>query len=101
MVFGKLGIGSSGSLPLSNLNGTNGFVLNGGGSLSGNSVSSVGDINEDGIADLIIGGSSNGATYVVFGKSDVGSLGSVVLSSLDGSNGFIISGAQSGAVPRE
>lgn len=70
------------SLNLSDLNGSNGFVING---LNSSSVSSAGDINGDGIDDLIIGGSR-----VVFGSSDLGSSGSFDLSSLDGSNGFVI-----------
>ena len=72
MVFGKSGLGSTGSLALSSLNGSNGFVLPGvAGSESGYSVSGAGDINGDGVADLIIGApyanSHAGASYVVFG----------------------------------
>ena len=57
MIFGRAGLGSSGSLALSSLNGTNGFVLNGEktNDNSGISVASAGDVNGDGIADLVIG----------------------------------------------
>ena len=92
------------SLELSKLDGSNGFVLigidEGGGfgegDLSGTSVSGAGDINGDGIDDLIIGapnaGNSNaGESYVVFGSSN-GFEASFKLSELDGTNGFVISG---------
>ncbi|MHC5673481.1 integrin alpha, partial [Nostoc sp.] len=85
---------------LSNLNGTNGFVINGINAyeFSGSSVSSAGDINGDGIADLIIGapnaspnGDFSGQSYVVFGnKSGFGA--QVNLSTLNGTNGFVING---------
>lgn len=86
----------SSSLNLSNLNGSNGFVINGidAGDRSGGSVSSAGDVNGDGFSDLLIGAPSanssigEGESYVVFGKA--GGFGSSLnLSSLNGSNGFI------------
>ena len=85
---------------LSDLNGSNGFVINGIdlADLSGSSVSS-GDINGDGVDDLIIGarfadpfGVNSGDSYVVFGGSSVASSGSIDLSSLNGTNGFVING---------
>ena len=85
---------------LSQLNGSNGFVINGVAAFdySGRSVSAAGDVNGDGIDDLIIGaydvntnGSNSGASYVVFG-SDSGFNPSLNLSSLNGSNGFVING---------
>ncbi|WP_234017271.1 Ig-like domain-containing protein [Nostoc sp. 'Lobaria pulmonaria (5183) cyanobiont'] len=64
-------------LNLSELNSSNGFVINGidVGENSGSSVSSAGDINGDGFDDLIIGASNAspnaqilaGESYVVFG----------------------------------
>ena len=81
---------------LSNLNGSNGFVLNGEneGDLSGSSVSAAGDVNHDGIDDLIIGAQSarpNGRSYVVYG-SDNAWPASFELSSLNGLNGFKMNG---------
>jgi hypothetical protein len=99
VVFGRRG-GFEASLDLSSLNGSNGFVINGIGVLhfSGNAISSAGDINGDGIDDLIVGapfadpnGSDSGESYVVFGRNG-GFDASLELSSLDGSNGFMISG---------
>ncbi|MBE9098777.1 hypothetical protein [Vacuolonema iberomarrocanum] len=101
VVFGRqTGFGTS--LDLSTLNGSNGFAINGvaSGDLSGFSASEAGDINGDGINDLIIGavgtdpnGTNNaGTSYVVFGRQ-TGFDASLDLSILDGSNGFAINGA--------
>jgi Ca2+-binding RTX toxin-like protein len=99
VVFGSQS-GFGASLNLSSLDGSNGFALNGIGMyyLSGRSVSSAGDVNGDGIDDLIIGaegaspnGFSSGQSYVVFGSKSAWSA-SLNLSSLDGSNGFAING---------
>ncbi len=103
VVFGGAGVGSTGVIELSALNGTNGFVLNGifMGGQSGYSVSSAGDVNGDGVDDLIIGardsnpnGSDSGESYVVFGGAGVGSTGTIELSSLNGTNGFVINGIE-------
>jgi hypothetical protein len=100
VVFGS-NSGFSASLNLSTLNGSNGFAINGIGAFdrSGYSVSSAGDVNGDGIDDLIIGAVSAdpnginyaGQSYVVFG-SNSGFGASFNLSNLDGSNGFAING---------
>ena len=91
--------GSGGVLDLSTLDGTNGFTLTGidAGDYSGRSVSSAGDVNGDGYDDLIIGAygadSLAGETYIVYGGARApGSGGRFNLSSLDGSNGFILNG---------
>ena len=98
--FGQNG-GGSASFDLNTLNGTNGFVLNGvaAGDGSGASVSGAGDVNGDGIDDLIIGASradpngngAAGASYVVFGANG-GFSAALDLSVLDGTNGFAING---------
>jgi Ca2+-binding RTX toxin-like protein len=102
VVFGNRGL-TSGTLNLSDLNGSNGFVLNGvnPNDQAGNAVSNIGDVNGDGIDDLIIGtksffDSNNPAkSYVVFGRSS-GFRASLNLSSLDGSNGFTLNGISPG-----
>lgn len=75
--------------------GDRGFAIHGGsGWEAGRSVSGAGDINGDGLADLVIGapGSGAGQAAVVFGKPDNTS---VNLSTLD-NQGFLIEGAKSG-----
>lgn len=86
-----------GALELSNLDGTNGFTINGVASYdeSGHSVSAAGDINGDGFDDVIIGApraGSGGESYVVLG-SNMAFTSTLNLSALDGSNGFAINGA--------
>ena len=98
--------GTNGVLDLSDLGGTNGFILNGidTGDESGRSVSSAGDVNGDGYDDLIIGardadpnGSNSGETYVVYGGASApGTDGVLDLSDLDGTNGFILNGIDAG-----
>uniref|UniRef100_UPI0019523525 integrin alpha n=1 Tax=Leptolyngbya sp. CCY15150 TaxID=2767772 RepID=UPI0019523525 len=102
VVFGEGEFSST--LNLSTLNGSNGFRLDGGAvfDFSGRSVSSAGDINGDGIDDLIIGapyadpnGSYSGSSYVVFGSGG-GFSSTLNLSTLNGSNGFRIDGVAAG-----
>jgi Ca2+-binding RTX toxin-like protein len=103
VVFGQSG-GFAADLDLSTLDGTNGFRLSGvtAADASGVSVASAGDVNHDGFDDLIIGaygadphGSGSGASYVVFGKA-AGFGADLDLSTLDGTNGFKLSGAAAG-----
>ena len=99
VVFGKAA-GFGANLDLSTLNGANGFKLSGvaADDCSGFSVASAGDVNGDGFADLIVGaygadphGSYSGASYVVFGKA-AGFGANLDLSTLNGANGFKLSG---------
>ena len=105
IVFGGAGVGASGSLNLSSLNGANGYVLNGidATDIAGFAVGPAGDFNADGSDDLLIGarnadpaGQSNaGEAYAVFAGAGVGAAGSLNLSTLAGPNGFAILGASS------
>jgi hypothetical protein len=100
VVFGKAS-GFSATMNLSSLNGSNGFRLDGVAErdLSGESVSTAGDVNGDGFDDLIVGapgaanpnGDRSGSSYVVFGQAS-GFSAAMDLSSLNGSNGFRLDG---------
>ncbi len=103
VIFGSA-TGFSTTLALGGLNGTNGVRINGelANDLSGQSVASAGDINGDGLSDLIIGskyadlnGVNSGAAWVVFGKAG-GWSAEFDLSSLDGTNGFQLNGGAAG-----
>ena len=100
VVFGKK-TGFAATLALSTLNGSDGFRLDGTAAMdeSGRSVSSAGDVNGDGFADLIVGapfadsnGSASGSSYVVFGRK-AGFPAILALASLNGTNGFRLDGA--------
>ena len=120
VVFGKAsGFGTVNGtgravIDLTGLSVADGFIVQGdtGGGNAGRSVSSAGDVNGDGFADLIVGapfthggGSAAGAAYVVFGKASgfgaVDGTGRAVIdlanvgSSFTPDTGFIIQGADS------
>ena len=98
VVFGKTG---STSVSLASL-GTAGFRIDGidTNDSSGESVSGAGDVNGDGLADIIVGASraepngivNAGESYVIFGKTGSAAVSLAAL----GAGGFRITGADSG-----
>lgn len=100
VVFGD-GTGHNGLLNLANMNGTNGFSIDGlgGYGVSGYAVSDAGDFNGDGYADILVSGHAggqngnigDGQAYLVYG-SPSGHNGAFDLATLDGVNGFYING---------
>ncbi|WP_158250369.1 gliding motility-associated C-terminal domain-containing protein [Aquimarina sp. I32.4] len=88
IIFGS----TTGFLPLytrSDIDGVNGILIED--TNSHQNVSNAGDVNRDGIDDIIIGGalSTSGKAYVVYGNPTIGSINSA---DLDGTNGFVIQG---------
>jgi VCBS repeat-containing protein len=99
VVFGQTG---TTAVDLSKVaNGTGGFVINGVATYdyTGTSVSSAGDVNGDGFADLIVGGYGSGTAgigYVVFGKATTTAVTLPAAgSNWSGTGGFLIKGASS------
>lgn len=106
VVFGGPSLGAVPTLDLGMLDGTSGFSLLGldAGHFTGSSGGYGGDLNGDGIDDLLIGarganvgpGVSIGSLYVLFGSPNLGAGGAFDLSALDGSNGFVLEGVDLG-----
>ena len=98
VIFGRTTAFDPPALNVSDLDGSNGFTITGQQfSRLGRSVSNAGDVNGDGIDDIIIGAPSdaslNGQAFVVFGKpSNEAFDANIDASTLDGTNGFAIDG---------
>ena len=80
---------------LSTLDGTKGFLLNGGDASAVSDISGVGDVNGDGTDDLLVsavdlGGNGLGPVAVVFGGLDIGAGGEVNLSTLASGDGLVL-----------
>lgn len=112
VIFGKADWSGSATLPVSALNGVNGFKFaaddgsgaNGDGAEAGRSVA-AGDINNDGVDDLMVGAPyawngfvNSGEVYVFFGQTgwSSGALVDAGSSTLDGTTGFTLQGTGSG-----
>ncbi|MEM9387033.1 MAG: hypothetical protein AAGA68_18365 [Pseudomonadota bacterium] len=106
VVFGSAVVGGNGLRRVSEIDGSNGVRVIGAaaGDQSGVQVSSPGDWNGDGTADLLIGApgasllgrDTAGAVYLLFGKSDFGSNGEIALGHWDPSDGVVFVGADPG-----
>ncbi|MFZ2868748.1 FG-GAP-like repeat-containing protein [Zavarzinia sp.] len=96
VLFGKAG-GFTATVDVTAVDGSNGYRITGAaGSGTGTSVGAAGDVNGDGIDDLIIGVGGKNKVYIVFGRADAAQT-DIALGTIDGSNGFAITGGGSGA----
>jgi hypothetical protein len=105
LIYGKAG--ATGTIDLSNLPAGAGFMIRGAGQFAhlGMSAAAAGDVNRDGLDDLLLQTVTQGPggygikTYVIFGKTGTGS--TIDLNALAGSDGFLINGpVQSGSSAR-
>ncbi len=103
VVYGKTG-STRGTIDLTSLSAADGFIIRGdtASDQAGVSVSAAGDINGDGIDDLIVGahygndgGVSAGEAYVVYGKSG-STRGTLDLTAPAATDGFVIRGDSAG-----
>jgi hypothetical protein len=96
VIYGVAG-STRGTVDLTGLAASDGFIIQGDSAedYAGSSVSSAGDVNGDGIDDLIVGSPggngpyNTGEAYLIYGKAGV-TRGRVDLTGLSSSNGFII-----------
>lgn len=97
VVFGRNG-GFTGTVDVSDLDGSNGFNF----ASPTTSVSAAGDINGDGIVDILVGNpnaspnaqTGAGVTYVIYGSRNAFPA-TLTPADLDGSNGFAVIGSNS------
>lgn len=82
------------TLPISSLNGNNGFTITGPSNF-GLSVAGAGDIDGDGIDDLVIGTTNNAnAAYIIYGSHTFPA--TLDMSALNGKNGFTLTSSNAG-----
>ncbi len=106
VVFGGTGIGASGSLDVSKLTAAQGLRFLGidDSDQAGYSVAGAGDVNGDGLDDLVVGlpySTANGVdevgkAAVLFGTAGPIAGGSLTVADLDGTNGFVVHGESEG-----
>jgi hypothetical protein len=106
VVFGGPEVAGGGTFELADLDGTNGVKFYGANDLdgAGGSVTSLGDVNGDGLDDIGIGAPhatpgkvpGTGAVYVVFGRHDFSETPIIELATLSAPDGYALAGIDTG-----
>ena len=96
VVYGKSSGFTTTPVSVTAITGTEGFTITGnsGGNQMSRAMAGIGDINGDGIDDMILGArfrnGSDGSAYVIYGKS--GTRSDIMLSSLSAADGYELTG---------
>jgi len=90
VVFGRRGLEQLEYFPLNELNGSNGYVINGSSPEMGlgGRLAAVGDVNDDGHDDIMMSSSSPSSNILLFGGPGVGASGIIEAWQIEGDRGF-------------
>ncbi|PUE06853.1 hypothetical protein B9Z51_13055 [Limnohabitans sp. T6-5] len=95
VVYGKTNSNTVNLSALTGAAGTGGFVFDTGAydlHNSANTISAAGDVNGDGLADIIVGGIDSGRAYVIYGQTGTARVDATAMTAGTSSAGFVING---------
>eukprot|EP01031_Cornospumella_fuschlensis_P024979 gene24979-30177_t len=95
VVYGKTNSNTVYLSSMAGATGSGGFVFNSGAYDlvdSANTLSAAGDVNGDGLADLIVGSAVSGRAYVIYGQSGTARVDATAMTAGTSTAGFVING---------
>ena len=97
VLFGGDGIGAAGPVNVATLGGPGALTLASGVAGTGQAVGNAGDLNDDGVDDIVVA-SGSGTSYVVFGGDGLELTGTFDVTDINGNNGFVVNGDRKSVV---